>query len=220
VTEMFRRINLQLFAEGDGSGSGENNEPGSDGDPGDQPEPGKTFDEAYVKKLRDEAANYRTKAKDLESKLKDTSNEAMTKVLKALGLEPDPDKNYEKQLNDAKTEAEKAKSEAQEWLLKAEVKANAVELGVIDPDAAYTLMDKSKVKVGDDGSIEGVKDVLEALIKDKPYLKGQARPGSSGADNMGGDGGTITLQQLKNMTADEIAALPWDKVMKAMEGKK
>ena len=55
-------------------------------------------------------------------------------------------------------------------LISAEIKAVGGSLGLLDADAASTLMDKSKVKVKDDGTVEGVKEALEALKKNKPYL--------------------------------------------------
>ena len=55
-------------------------------------------------------------------------------------------------------------------LISAEVRAVGTELHIIDIDAAFALMDKSGVKVGEDGSVTGVKEALEALTAAKPYL--------------------------------------------------
>lgn len=52
-------------------GAGETPEPNPatpSAEPGDKPAEGKMFDEAYVKKLRDEAAGYRTKLKEYEDR--------------------------------------------------------------------------------------------------------------------------------------------------------
>ena len=177
------KFNLQLFAD-----------PPTDSPPTDPPndqtaDPPKTYDEAYVKKLRDEAAGHRTKAKDLEQKLAGASQDTMAKVLKALGLEPDPNKNYENQLAEAKKKAQEAEERANQRLIKAEVKVISSQLGIIDPDAALALMDKGKIKVNDAGDVEGAKEALEALLKEKPYLKGQ--PGNTqlgGGSNPAGGG--------------------------------
>lgn len=179
------KFDLQLFADGDEPG----NEPPED-EPKDKPkEEPKTFDEAYVKKLRDEAASHRTKAKDLETKLAATTQETMAKVLKALGLEPDPNKNYEQQLADANKKAQEAEEKANARLIQAEVKMQAVSLQIIDPDAAYALMDRSRVQIGDDGVVSGVKEALEALAKDKPYLVGKAGSTQVGSGSNPGTGG-------------------------------
>ena len=55
-------------------------------------------------------------------------------------------------------------------LISAEVRAVGAEMNIIDIDAAFALMDKSGVKVGEDGSVTGVKEALEALTAAKPYL--------------------------------------------------
>ena len=61
-------------------------------------------------------------------------------------------------------------------LISAEVRAVGTELNIIDIDAAFALMDKSGVKVGDDGSVTGVKEALEALATARPWLVKQAAP--------------------------------------------
>ena len=57
-------------------------------------------------------------------------------------------------------------------LISAEVRAVGTELNIIDIDAAFALMDKSGVKVGDDGSVCGVRESLTELLRNKPYLAG------------------------------------------------
>jgi hypothetical protein len=46
----------------------------------------------------------------------------------------------------------------------------------VDADVAVTLMDKTKIKVGDDGAVTGAKEALEALKESKPYLFGTPAP--------------------------------------------
>lgn len=167
---------------GDGGGSGSSSQGGG--------EPPKTYDEEYVKGLRTEAANRRAENKQLKEKLDAMPQEITAKVLKALGLEPDPNKNYEQQLAEANKKAQEAEGKANQRLIKAEVKLVSAELGIVDSDAAFTLMDRADVKVNDAGDVEGVKKALEALLKDKPYLKG--KPGNTqmgGGSNPAGGGG-------------------------------
>ena len=79
-------------------------------------------------------------------------------------------------------------------LISAEVRAVGTELNIIDIDAAFVLMDKSGVKVGEDGSVTGVKEALEALTTAKPYLvKAAASSGTGSTGNFprtGGDNST------------------------------
>lgn len=70
-------------------------------------------------------------------------------------------------------------------LISAEVRAVGSELNIIDIDAAFALMDKTGVKVGDDGSVTGVKEALEALATAKPWLVKQAAPSPSGTGSTG-----------------------------------
>ena len=95
----------------------------------------------------------------------------------------------------AEAERQAAINRANERLFRAEVKATAVELGIIDPDAAFALMDREGVEVKDDGTVIGVKKALEALLKAKPYLAGKAQPGNriGGPSNPAGGGGGIKL---------------------------
>ena len=217
-------INLQLFADGQ-AGSGDGGQQGqapAGGQGGGSNEP-KTFDEAYVKQLRDEAASHRVKAKEFEDKLKALeaqSKEFPAKLLKALGLEPDPNKAWEKQVEEAKTAAQAATEKANQRLIRAEVKVLAKDLGIVDPDAAFALADLSKVQVAEDGTVSGVMDALEALVKAKPYLVGKAGQGGvgSGSNPGAGAGGaqTFTREQIKRMTPDEINA-NWATIQKQME---
>lgn len=80
-------------------------------------------------------------------------------------------------------------------LISAEVRAVGAEMNIIDIDAAFALMDKSGVKVGEDGSVTGVKEALEALTAAKPYLvktaAASAGTGSTGNfPRTGGDNST------------------------------
>lgn len=74
-------------------------------------------------------------------------------------------------------------------LISAEIKAIGGTLGLLDTDAANALMDKSKVKVKDDGAVEGIKEALEALKKNKPYLF-NAAPQKTGMRQSGTEGNT------------------------------
>lgn len=165
LRDLLRDIDLQMFADGD-----PDSPDADDTDPKDSGSQ-KTFDEAYVRSLRDEAAKYRVKAKELEDKVSTLPNEITAKVLKALGLEPDPDKNFENQLAEAQKKAQEVERRANERLLSAEVRLQAAELGLVDADAAMLLMDKAAVAVDEAGNVTGVKEALEALVAAKPWLK-------------------------------------------------
>lgn len=69
-------------------------------------------------------------------------------------------------------------------LISAEVRAVGTDLHIIDIDAAFALMDKSGVKVSEDGTVTGVKEALEALTAAKPYLV-KAAANSAGTGSAG-----------------------------------
>lgn len=66
-----------------------------------------------------------------------------------------------------------ANRKAQGLLIAAEVKSAGAEMGLIDPDAALMMIDRTRVKVDADGKVTGVKEALEALKGSKGYLFGQ-----------------------------------------------
>ncbi|WP_273125835.1 phage scaffolding protein [Bacillus weihaiensis] len=165
------KLDLQYFAE-------PNDPQPEPNDPQPQDPQPKVYDEAYVKKLRDEAAKYRTKAKDLEGQTQTQQQELLKQVLGVLGIDPDPNQEFEKQLSAAQSAALEAQKKANDKLIRAELKYVGSELGLVDADVAYLLMDKESVIVGEDGSVEGVKEALERVIAEKPYLVKSAEPQS------------------------------------------
>lgn len=77
----------------------------------------------------------------------------------------------------AEESRDKALTAANQRLIKSEFRALARESGIrVDAlDDAFKLADTSAVSVDDDGNVVGVKDVIEALVKDKPYLAEQPK---------------------------------------------
>lgn len=73
----------------------------------------------------------------------------------------------EKQLADA---AEKQKA----LMTQSDITAKAAKLGIIDPDAAYRLLDTSKLEYDEAGQPTNSEALLTGLLKDKPYLAGGA----------------------------------------------
>lgn len=53
-----------------------------------------------------------------------------------------------------------------------DITAKAAKLGIIDPDAAYKLLNRSELEYGDDGAPTNTETLLVALLKEKPYLAG------------------------------------------------
>jgi len=71
----------------------------------------------------------------------------------------------EKQLLQA-AEAQKAMA------MQADITAKAAKLGIVDPDAAYRLLDKGAIEYGDEGKPTNTEALLVAMLKERPYLAG------------------------------------------------
>lgn len=105
----------------------------------------------------------------------------------------------DKRANDA---AERAKGA----LLKAAVIAEAARKNVVDPDAAFALIDRTSLNFDDDGSPTNIAEAMETLLKAKPYLVGGGRAGNAdlGARTAATGPSQLTHADLKNMTPEQI----------------
>lgn len=152
----------QGAGEQDSQGGQEQGQQGGQGTQGGQGgEEQKTFDAAYVKQLRDEAAANRRKAADAEKKLKALEDEKLS----------DSEKR-EKRLKELETENVQLKQQSR----RSDIVAAAAAAGAINPQRVARLID-------DDA--EDVTKAVAELKKSDAYLFG--RPGGGGAD--GGAGG-------------------------------
>src|SRR5690606_4565556 len=116
------------------------------------------------------------------------SVEAMEAALKAAKEAQDAQKTEAEKLREA-LEAEtpraaQATERAKLALIKAAFTAEAVAANLVNVDDAFKLADLSEVDVSEDGTVTGVKEAVEVLVKEKPYLVKQGQ-GASG----GGTGG-------------------------------
>lgn len=157
----------------------------------------KTFDETYVKKLRDEAASWRTKAQEAANKVKEFETAQMTESdrLKA-------------EAQQAKAEAEAAKAAARQALARAEIAKHAATAGV-DVSLAERLVD---VEFDDNGKPVKVDEAIKKLIEDHPQLKSGGF-GANATNSQRQRG--LTIEDIKKMTPEQINAR-WDEVQKVM----
>lgn len=185
-------MDIQLFAEEAGQAADV-----ADGGDNQQAQEAKIYDENYVKQLRNESAKYRTKVKEREQ----AETQRMTELFKALGINPDPNKNFEKQISELQQKNQEIESRANDRLIRSEIKFISSTLGVVDPDVAFQLLDKSKVQIKEDGSISGVKEALEALLKAKPYLRGQSTQVVGGNTNPGSQSAGFSMNDFIRQSA-------------------
>jgi len=185
-----------FFAPDDGGGDG-----GAAGSGAPEQSGARTYTEEYVRALRAESAGYRTRAKALD--------EQLAGVRKAFGIPDGQDPDWTKVLADREathtTALEAASKNAKQMLLRAEVRALAAELGAVDADVVWQLADLSKAQIADDGKVTGVKEAIEALLKDKPFLKGStgAKPGvGAPGGNPGPSGAPDPVEAAKKLAEE------------------
>ena len=98
-----------------------------------------------------------------------------------------------KQLDEVNAAKESVLKTANDRLVSAEIKSKSDKF--IDPDVVLALVDRSKITVKDDGTIEGVTAALDELAKNKPILLKQPQGSKVGASNPGATGANESPQQ-------------------------
>ena len=100
--------------------------------------------------------------------------------------------------------AEKRKVEGEGWKSKYfqsvqdnSIIASAVKAGAADTEAVLKLIDRSKVKTGDNDQISGVDEAVSTLLTAKPYLKGKPGNVTIGAGTAPGQGGQDAPKRFK-----------------------
>ncbi|MDI9412092.1 MAG: hypothetical protein QM401_00745 [Bacillota bacterium] len=218
------KIKLQLFASPDtggtgGTGTGNAGEGGSNAG---EDKGGKvTFDAEQQAELdriiaeRVSRASTSASKKALEDQAKALGYEsfdAMQAAAKAYKAAQEKQKSDLEKEQEAKAAAEAKAAQAEERAKQAYIKASfvaqAATANLVNVEDAFRLADLSSVTVKDDGTVEGVKEVVDALIKDKPYLvkaAGGYVPPSGGNPARPGGGSDDTTAQTK-AKASKIAA--------------
>lgn len=216
MDELFKILDLQLFAEGDDddseqgsddSGDDNSKEPSKSGDKNrdkdkagrkdqeDQNDAGddsgddkaggkKTFDEDYVKQLREEAAKHR-KAKKAESERAQKLEMQVKAIQKALGLEDDEPDSVKLQ-----EQLESLKQQLKEEKLRNKFTSAATKLGA-DPELTYAYLkhvgDLDDLDVEDAKFNDALEEVIESAIDAHPKLKAEkAAPKKTGDDQSSG----------------------------------
>lgn len=178
-----RRFGLQAFAEsfwagflleGDegggagGAGAGGDEGGGTGGEGG----AGGKAPTAYELQLRKEAADNRKRAEAAEKKLKDRETADLSET-----------ERLKREAAEAGEKATASETKSRTRIAKAETLTAAVTAKIIDPDAAFQLI-QSKIEFDDEGEPKNISALLTQLVKDKPWLLGE---GGAGGD--GGAGG-------------------------------
>jgi hypothetical protein len=135
-----------------------------------------------------------------------TLDEAKTATAKLKAMD-EASKTESERLNDQLKAAEgrvaKAEDDRRKALVKAAVIAEASKPGRVAGDrleAAYKLLDTSKITVGEDDTVSGIEDAITALLEENAFLKAEEpKKGrqSLGATNPQGTGNADNLDWMR-----------------------
>lgn len=95
----------------------------------------------------------------------------------------------------AEREREEARKEANSLKATIAIEKAATKAGVIDPEMAAQLIDRSTIEFDDDGSPkpDSLKSALEAVVEKHPILKGSRFQGGGDGGPRGGGGGDVSM---------------------------
>lgn len=162
----------KFFDEGTAGGGGNS----GDDDPSDGAgtNDGKTYTQEELNRMFSERA--RQAESSLLKKLGFEKPEELQSALKRLKTIDDGQKTELQKAQDKVAELEQRHTELsskqKELITQYEVGLAAGKLGIVDPDAAYRLLDLAKLEYGEDNKPTNVEKVLGELVKSKPYLVG------------------------------------------------
>jgi len=139
-----------------------------------EPQVGEEKIDPVVARLKAEAADYRKRLRELESKVKADEEAKMTEQ-----------ERLQKRLSELERAQADWERERHEIMLQRHIENVAAKLGIVDPEAAWKLIDLKEVDFDDDGKPKNIEALLKTLIQKKPYLANNfAR--SAGAGNGAG----------------------------------
>lgn len=160
--------------------------------------PQTTFSREYVTELREEAKTYRLRADEAKreadaAKAAADAAKAEAEAAKAAAVA---------EATAAKTAAEQA---ANDRIIRAELKAEAVKAGMVDLDG-LKLADLSSVTIGEDGNVTGATELLAKLKEGKPYLFGAPTAHSSQPNPPPPAPDKVPPSDVRKMTKEEYEA--------------
>ena len=167
----------------------------------------KTFTQDEVNRMMGQAR------RDARSQFSDYS-ELKSRAAKADELEQanlTEAERLEARVSDAEKRATDAQGQVSNAMIASEVKVRATQMGIVDPDAAFLLLDKKNVAYNVTDGVSGVDDALAQLLEDKPYLRaGNRTPNINPETGQAAPPVRLTVDQreaarLMNLTDEEYS---------------
>ncbi len=158
---------------------------------------------AKVTELTDEITSLKGVISEKERKIKDYEEKDLTELDKVKKLLEDK----EKSLATLKDEFQSLKVNAEKEKIKFAFKSAAEKAGIAYVDDAMRLTDLDSLKLSEDGSVEGLEQLVTKLAEEKPFLL-SSNPQLGNPSNPGGNGERlITRDQFLKMNYRERTAL-------------
>lgn len=143
------------------------------------------FDAEYVARLRAEAAGYRKRVRELEQVAKQNEDAKLSET-----------ERLQKRLAELERQQSTYEQERQERTLRYEVMLAAGRMGIVDPEAAYRLLDLASIEFDADGRPQAIDKALTELVQQKPYLRVQVSSGNPTNPARAGGSATFTKGQI------------------------
>jgi len=163
--------------------------------------------EAATRDARNDAAKYRTQLRETETKLTNIQKQLEEFQTGQLSEQ----ERLQKERDSLRDQVSSQASDLQNLNLKFQVVRQGFSLGIIDSDTAEALIEQRREQVDFDshGSPTNVRELLEKLIEEKPFLKGRSTapppdPGAGGSGNGHQQGATLKRADLDKMSPGEI----------------
>lgn len=151
-----------------------------------------TFSADYVKELRQEAANYRTKLRDLEAKQAELDQQRTNQEAERLAQAQKWQELAElrtKELETLRTAHTEQQKQINAQRIRSAFTAEAAKRGnIVDIEAAFQLANIGGIEVTEEGKVTGVIQVIDALITDKPFLVANGKMPAPSLDAGAGGG--------------------------------
>jgi hypothetical protein len=198
------------FVDGGGQGGGGGSQGGGSGEGS-----GQGTDKPYAV-FQNEAslrAYLESESKvQLERQAKEFGFETYQAMQEAAKTKKETDDASKSELEKEKAARQKAEGEkkaafetANARLLNAEIKIAAASGGFVDPADAVALVDRSGLRVDEQGNVTGVKEAMEKLAKAKPHLltgKSAGSPGSTGNAGRQEGAGETDVDRIRKMAEE------------------
>lgn len=189
---------------GGNSGGGSQGGSGQDNGNGAGAGQGKTYTQAELDRMFSERASRAEEAttkRILEALGVEDLDNAKTALAKVKELE-DAQKSELEKLQEKIVSLEKASgqhaTQTKALVTEYEVKLEAGKLGIVDPEAAFKLLDLNGLKFDKDGRPKNTEDLLKALLEERPYLAGKSRQvrGNAGSGTDQTPAGNVSMNDL------------------------